>query len=497
MDGFSEGYSRSTEPILEFPLDLFLYMFVTPLLIRQLEVSKVVNTMYSWWLKHCARGLRLSHFLFDERRKDEEGRHVRHSWADVLLMRKANPEAIRTSAGDEVATIQFKKDGKYVLTPCNDSYRPPKPGEAFLHSEADDVYIADKDGKKNDHFSKIYVPPYFRLRISLFMVCLWLFSAFTGICVTLVPLALGRQIFRSSLPDGVQVNDIYAYSGGIYILGAALFAALKGPAAVQYAREKATAIDARAWLNSAKHYGVRALKCAYLYGFLIVVPLAIALILHFYVIAPLHTYMDASFKPILEAAMSNSTVAAVTNTTQSVMTGDASSTLKTAPHLPRLTDHVIHIVSDYALSLLYLRIAARYIISTPTSRAAEAVRRITADGYFNPNIRLATRFFILPTALLAALLLCVPLGLAQAFIQSMAHLQIDVDEALKTMIYRYSYPLAAGCVMLVFGTAELANATSRWRARIRDEVYLVGERLHNFGEKKPPSGSKGVVRRER
>lgn len=25
----------------------------------------------------------------------------------------------------------------------------------------------------------------------------------------------------------------------------------------------------------------------------------------------------------------------------------------------------------------------------------------------------------------------------------------------------------------------------RWRARIRDEAYLIGERLHNFGERKP------------
>lgn len=483
----------STEPILEFPLDLFLYMFVTPLLIRQLEVSKVVSTMYSWWLRHCARALRLSHFLFDDRRREEEGKHIRRTWTDVLLMRKANPEATPTEQEDEPSAIQFKKNGKYVLTPCNDSYRPPKPGEAFIHSEADDVYIVDKDGKKNDHFSKIYVPPRFRLRISLFMVCLWLFSALTGICVTLVPLALGRQIFRSSLPEGIQVNDIYAYSVGIYILGAVLFAALKGPSAVQYAREKATAIDVEAWVNSAKHYGMRALKCAYLYGFLIVLPLAIAMILHFYVIAPLHTYMDASFKPILEAAANNSTLAS-TNDTQGVDTGLLS---KTTPHLPKLTDHVIHIASDYALSLLYLRIAARYIMTAPASRAAEAVRRITADGYLNPKVGLATRFFILPTALVATLLLFVPLGLAQTFITSMSYMQVLIDDALKIMIYRYSYPLAAGCVMLVLGTAELANATSRWRARIRDEVYLVGERLHNFGEKKPPSGSKSVVRKEK
>ncbi|EME45108.1 hypothetical protein DOTSEDRAFT_43512 [Dothistroma septosporum NZE10] len=492
----------STEPILEFPLDLFLYMFVTPLLIRQLEVSKVVSAMYSWWLKHCARGLRLSHFLFDERRRDEEGRHIRQSWMDVILLRKANPDSavapniVQGIEGQKLSAVQFKWDGKYVLTPCNDSYRPPKPGEAFLHSEADDVYIVDKDGKKNDHFSKIYVPPRFRLRISLFMVCLWLFSAFTGICVTLVPLALGRQIFHSSLPEGVGVNDIYAYSIGIYILGAVLFVALKGPMAMSYLQQKAAAVDVHVWLPTVQRYGVRVLKCAYLYGFLVILPLAIAMILHFYVISPLHTYMDASFRPILEAAANNGTMS-LTNVTQSMGLTDEGSTPKPTPKLSKLTDHAIHIVSDYALSLLYLRIAARYIMTAPASRAAEAVRRITADGYLDPNVRLATRFFILPTVLMAAVLFCVPLGLAQAFVEAITSVNIAVDDSLKTLIYRYSYPLAAGCVMFVFGTAELANATSRWRARIRDEVYLVGERLHNFGEKKPPRGSRSVVRKEK
>ena len=71
------------------------------------------------------------------------------------------------------------------------------------------------------------------------------------------------------------------------------------------------------------------------------------------------------------------------------------------------------------------------------------------------------------------------------------------DAEVQTLVYRYSYPCAGALVGAVLAVLEVARATERWRARVRDEVYLVGERLHNFGEKKPPVGTKSVVRRER
>ena len=34
----------------------------------------------------------------------------------------------------------------------------------------------------------------------------------------------------------------------------------------------------------------------------------------------------------------------------------------------------------------------------------------------------------------------------------------------------------------------LSRAFSGWRRKIRDEVYLIGERLHNFGDGKRANG---------
>ncbi|KAF7188910.1 ERAD-associated E3 ubiquitin-protein ligase doa10 [Pseudocercospora fuligena] len=492
----------STEPFLEFPFDLLVFAFMTPVLFQYLKPSTAVNAMYSWWLRRCARFLRLSHFMFDDRRKDEEGRHVRKTWTSFLLFRKANVDEAanyQLAESKDVPEVYFKRDGKYVLTPCNDQYRPPKPGEATLHVEDGNVYIADKEGKKSEHFSTVYVPPFFRLRVTLFMVCLWMFSAMTGLCVTLLPLCFGRMVLSFVLPQHVMVNDIYPYSIGAYFFGSVLYIILHGGSTARSLREKAD-IDLKAWTDAAKKYTLQAVKCLYVYGFLAMLPLVFALLLQFYFILPLHTYLVANLAPALKEAAANgnnSTTTNFLNTTIAAFATKGNQTESLDQLSPTLADHAVHIFSDYALGFLYLRIALRAITSTPTSRAAEAVRRITADGYFNPDARLATRFFILPITLLSITLLTAPLGLANALLNFLTWASIKLPETMVIMINRYSYPITAGWILLVFGSSEVVKATGRWRARIRDEVYLVGERLHNFGEKKPPVGSKSVVRRER
>lgn len=549
-------YWISTEPVLEFPMDLLLYNAVTPVLIRLLRPSEAVNTMYAWWLRRCARMLRLSHFLFGDRRKDEEGHVVRKSWTSFLLMRmvdedehtklpmmngsEKNPKTIASSKkqGDD-ETIYFRASGKYVLTPCNDQYRPPKPGEAFLHynirhskstsdlasssslsadrdADQDDVYIVDRDGKKNDHFAKVYVPPHFRMRITLFMVCLWIFSAFTGLCATLVPLCFGRQIFASFvMPVGTRVNDIYAYSVGAYVLGGLTFAVLQGWKKVKNWKEGKNmmpVVQLRKWLLAVRKILVRTLKCGYFYGFIVVLlPTLFALVLQFYLVLPLHTYIlsviatDANITastsaadPTMSIGIQNAT--SILETTLAENANTANTILPQAPFefSKTLAQHTIHLLQDYCLGLLYLRLFTRALFTQPTSIAAEAFRRITAQGYFNPDIRLATRVLILPTVLFSIVLLLVPPTACWAVLQFLGLGNIPrADESTRpeTVFYRYSYPIAAIVMLVTRGVSGLGKAVEKWRARIKDEVYLVGERLHNFGEKRPAVGSKTLVRK--
>jgi len=503
----------TTEPVLEFPVDLLLYNFLTPLLLRLFKPSDIVSTLYAWWLRRCARVLRLSHFMFDDRRKDEEGHHVHKTWLSLLLMRQADAEADMTVPADRkiiapansTPDVYLQRDGKYVLTPCSDQYRPPKAGEAFLHTDDEDVYIVDKDGKKNEHFAKKYVPPLFRVRVTLFMVCLWLFSATTGLGVTLVPLVFGRRAIQWVFP-GIQINDIYAYTLGAYTLSGVFFAAMKSKQVIRQLREKAQAIELRAWLNKAARTVLQCFKCAYVYGFLgVALPTFFAFVLQFYIILPLHTYLVASAH---EEAALNATLLSNNNTTTTKLTSQTFNQTAFTPAAaapaealkgPWLAPHNIHMLQDFALGLLYCRIVSRTLVSAPSSRAAEAFRRITAAGYLDPNVRLATRFLIIPSLILATLTFALPPLIAYTLITAASNSGSTAiqDAEMQTLVYRYSYPCVGALVAAVLAVLEVARATERWRARVRDEVYLVGERLHNFGEKKPPVGTKSVVRRER
>ncbi|KAK1002251.1 hypothetical protein LTR54_008263 [Friedmanniomyces endolithicus] len=531
----------STEPVLEFPLDLLLYTALTPWILRVVKPSDAVNAMYAWWLRRCARVLRLSHFLFDDRRKDEEGHYVRKSWSSFLLQQ--NPIIEPTDPDTTAAPIltaripptpspapevHLAADGKYVLTPCTDQYRPPKSGEAFLHVTPDgDVYVADAEGKRNEHFAKVYVPPFFRLRVTLFMVCLWVFSVFTGLCVTLVPLVFGRGIFKSVMPEGGgRVGDIYAYSVGAYALGGVLVVLLQGRKAVRVVREKTEGVDVKGLVRVTRQYALQAVKCAYVYGFLcVVLPLVFGLLIQLYFILPLHTYVvsqaaattttttttttSATSETAATSLAANLThaAAALTLNTLNILNTTAPSSSQPTPGTlppPLLT---IHLLQSYCLGLLYVRLASRAIVFAPTTRAHEAFHRILLDpGYLDPNAYAATRFLIAPVSLLGALAVLGPPGVVRVAVAAAAGrggsaaapgLVGSVPEEMQAMLYRYSYPLAAVLVVMLLCVSELGQATVRWRARIRDEVYLVGERLHNFGEKRPPVGSRSLVRKDR
>ncbi|KAI7460065.1 hypothetical protein KC367_g8900 [Hortaea werneckii] len=271
----------------------------------------------------------LSHFLFGDRRKDEEG-HFPDSFFPGFIFdtkRAVSPSAAdssgRATSGEHPPDSAFVKDGKFVLTSCSNQYRPPKPGEAFLHYSPEnsvdggDIFIADILGIKNEHFARIYAPPNFRVRISLFMVCLWVFSAFLGLSSTLLPLSFGRQLLAALLPAGIKLNDIYAYTVGAYIIRGLLLAGLKGRALMLQSREsRRIELGLSAWTRLAKRYTVQAFKCVYVYGFVaVVLPILFALVLQLYLFVPLHTcIVSVSAKNSMQG--SNTAMSAIATATE-------------------------------------------------------------------------------------------------------------------------------------------------------------------------------------
>ena len=453
----------SNEPVLEFPVDLLVFNFLMPLVIKMFKPSVGLQNMYKWWFRRCARLLRLTHFLFGERMEEEEGRHT---W----LYSKPRDNEGSIDANEKPQNPKkhaFIRDGRLVRAPASDQVRIPKGSKTFVDIDEEGNRLDGLPdaahglhGRENRMFSEIYIPPFFRLRIAGFIVLIWLFAATTGVSLTVVPLLLGRFVFSYLFPSHPRMNDMYAFAIGVYLLGGPVYLAIMYRAQLLTACGRIstnTLLQAETVKRATLRAGaliLRGLKLLYFYGaFGLFLPSLFALIYEAYVLIPLHTYFSRA------------------DDTPSV--------------------HTIHFISDWTLGVLYVRGGLRIMLRFHNSRPSRALRALVSPqnngaSWLNPDIRLATRAILLPITVLVILALFVPTGLGWVANRIWFTGATGASQAL---VYRYSYPALLVMILAYAFGKVLRRAVTRWRARIRDEVYLIGERLHNLGETKPKAAS--------
>lgn len=507
MPGVLPIHYSSNEPVLEFPVDLLFYNFLMPLAVKFFKPSDGLHAMYTWWFRKCARGLRLTYFLFGERRIDEEGilqlssetksKVPPHKWLLLELDEnntvipktwrdtfdggdaKPNPSISRQEMKDMrhkkahlVNTGQLEKTGRFVRAPASDRVKIPKGQKVFLTvSERNHR----KDGKddtdlyKSPQYQLVYVPPNFRARVFLFILFIWLFAAVTGVGFTIAPLVLGRTMFKTLIPAHIRTNDIYAFSIGIYVLGSLAYGLFRLRQLSAKFREwtgklrnEITSGNSSKRAFSGMAHGA---KLSYAYFFLLIVfPLMVSMLLELYVIIPLHTYMNP---PTQQQGM--------------------------APYPGKDGEsgrHTVRIIQSWTLGLLYLNLATRLITSLfPDTRVAIAVRTVMRRGYFKPDVEVLTRAFIVPCIVVSTLATFGPPTTARLLLrfglvspsQLLGASAGAPNTANLSLIFRYSYPAAAVAAVLVRYAVGMTRVFNRWTAGVRDEAYLIGERLHNFG----------------
>lgn len=449
----------SHAPSVEFPMDLLFYNFLTPLIIKVYKPSDGLQTIYKWWFKTCAHILRLSHFLFGVENKNEEGYHKKRSWFSWRGWSKTD----RTNSSSTIATenedthsdveesaevdSDFVFDGRYVRAPASDQVRIPKGQRVFVEVDENNERL---DGNQHeggvhntDMVSMVYVPPWFRVRIALFVFTIWVFAAVTGIGITVTPLLFGRYLFSLFLPSAAQMNDIHAFSLGIYTLGAMAYSIYHlYTFIISIAQPLHSPLSTLlAFATSASKLGLRILRFTYVWSsFVFFFPFMFALLLELYLLMPLHAYLG--------------------------------------PKEP----HVIHIIQDWTLGFLYARLAARVAFSNRRSRAARAFNAVVSDGYFDPNARVATRCFVIPVLAIFTMAVAVPASVA--FILNNT-VWAGAEQVTRNQVWRFSFPLLGLIVGTIWLGREGVGVLNKWRMVVRDEVYLIGERLHNFGERRP------------
>ncbi|KAL6711520.1 hypothetical protein ACN47E_004454 [Coniothyrium glycines] len=409
-------------PSLEFPLDLLFYNFLTPVIIRFYKPSDGLHAIFTWWFKTCAAFLRLTNFLFDEKIATQEhpgGRYVRAPASDQARIPKGQAVFVEVTYPENV-----RKDG---IT------------EGGVHNNPELVTV-------------VYIPPWFRVRVFCFVVTIWIFMGLSGVGVTIVPLLFGRFLFSLFLPSTVEMNDIHAFSLGIYTLGAVMYS-VYSLYKVLSQRLTNTGTDAMSTFHTirveATRVGKHVLRFTYVWGSLVfAIPFLFAILIELYFLMPLHAYLGPS------------------------------------------EPHVVHIIQDWTLGFLYARLAARLVFANRDSRPARAFAAIVRNGYLYPNAAIATRCFVLPVLVLFLIAIAIPGSLA---LLTNATLYFGATAATRKMVWRFSFPAVGMSVVAIWASNAAIRLLVRWRLVVRDEVYLIGERLHNFGEKKAPEP---VVRAE-
>ncbi|KAA8652392.1 hypothetical protein EYZ11_002865 [Aspergillus tanneri] len=453
FEGVLPIHWSATIPVLEFPVDLLFYNFVMPLAIRSIKPSDGLHNLYGWWFYKCARFLRLTDFFFGERQLDEEGYHVRRTWWDLLRGARGDigqpviDHSQLPATDDKHDGVFFARDGKFVRAPASDQVRIPKGSQVFLEVTENNERIdgapetdGGLHGRKNEMFTKVYIPPYFRSRVAAFILLIWVFAAATGVGITIIPLIVGRKLMSSYFPNR-PLNDIYAFSTGICMVGMASCIAWYCYTSVTVVKthlsphlqspRKACLGIVSAVLNG--------LRLIYVFiAFSVVLPSMFALVMELYVLVPVHTYLGG---------------------TQA---------------------HVIHFVQDWTLGVLYVQMAIKFVLWHSTSRPAAALNGIFRDSWLKPNVSLATRALLLPITILTAVAVTLPLSLGFILNSAMLHSAPDVQ----SKVYRYAYPATLLMSLLVWLSYAVRRQVEVWRVNIRDDVYLIGERLHNFREKR-------------
>ncbi|KAL9056257.1 MAG: hypothetical protein Q9162_003048 [Coniocarpon cinnabarinum] len=433
---------RPTGAANAFPFDLVIYMLVRPLAIKHFTLSEWLQDFYKSFFRKSAQSLRLTHFLFGEEKEDERGPVERRGF-----------------------TLQ-PKNGKWLRVPANDGVRFPRGVSAFVEVDEDGKrldgspeppYPAGKSFKEEDH-RKIFVPHHFGLKLLAFVASVWTVTALVGIVFTILPLLLGRLVLHLVFP-GAPINDIYAFSIGIFLVcsGISTFinAKVRADASIKDANDETGPASRKdhslrnrlqqvlsSSMSACRVHALKIIRCCYVFGILCgLSALALSAMLHLYILNPAVALLHDREHP-----------------------------------------HVIKISESLVLGTQLVRTLGS-ILMRYEWRISRALHSTLEDGVWNPKPAVATRYVFLPVALLSSSVLLLPTILGRLVISLM---QLPTESDMARDVQIFIYPALLSVVVFALFTGLLIRATGRWRMRIRDEVFLIGERLHNYGEKKPP-----------
>lgn len=276
----------------------------------------------------------------------------------------------------------------------------------------------------------------FVLRIVLLLVVAWMTLLIFNSALIVVPISLGRALFNGipllPITHGIKCNDLYSFIIGSYVIWTAL-------AGVRYSIEHIKTRRAVVLLSQMWKWCVIVIKSSVLLSiWIFVIPVLIGLLFELLVIVPMRVPVDES--------------------------------------------PVFLLYQDWALGLIFLKIWTRLVMldhMMPLVDESWRIKfeRVREDGFSRLQGLWVLREIVFPIIMKLLTALCVPYVLARGVFPVLGY-PLVVNSA----VYRFAW---LGCLcfsLLCFCAKRFHVWFTNLHNSIRDDRYLIGRRLHNYGE---------------
>ncbi|KAL5790608.1 hypothetical protein ACOSQ2_005496 [Xanthoceras sorbifolium] len=315
-------------------------------------------------------------------------------------------------------------DGPGVAVPQADLNRVVASG----NSNVTDDYDGD-DQSDSDRYG-------FVLRIVLLLVIAWMTLLVINSALIVVPISFGRALFNAvpllPITHGIKCNDLYAFIIGSYVIWTAVAGARYS---VEHVRTKRAAVLLS---QISKWCGIVIKSSALLAIWIFVIPVLIGLLFELLVIVPMRVPVDES--------------------------------------------PVFLLYQDWALGLIFLKIWTRLVMldhMMPLVDESWRIKfeRVREDGFSRLQGLWVLREIVFPIIMKLLTALCVPYVLARGVFPVLGY-PLVVNSA----VYRFAWLGCLSFSLFCFCAKRFHVWFTNLHNSIRDDRYLIGRRLHNFGE---------------
>ncbi|XP_038725616.1 probable E3 ubiquitin ligase SUD1 isoform X2 [Tripterygium wilfordii] len=314
------------------------------------------------------------------------------------------------------------------------------PNRGILASEDSNVTEEyDGDEQSDSEYS-------FVLRIVLLLVVAWMTMLVFNSSLIVVPISLGRALFNAipvlPITHGIRCNDLYAFVIGSYVIWTALAGARY---TIEHVRAKrAAALVGQIW----KWCGIVVKSSVLIAVWILVIPVLVGLLFELLVIVPMRVPVDES--------------------------------------------PVFLLYQDWAVGLIFLKIWTRLVMLDRMMPLADEswrmkFERVREDGFSRLRGLWVLQEIVLPIIIKLLTALCVPYVLARGVFPVLGY-PLVVNSA----VYRFAW---LGCLcfsVLCFCAKRFHVWFTNLHNSIRDDRYLIGRQLHNFGEDRREKGNVGT-----